>query len=617
MASRVSLDGGAVQYGGVTGTLGQEAQFSHDLMAGVVTEVWYLVASCTTFATPSGWAETTITIGVSPNTIDVPGWRYVGTTPPVVTLTPWGKWSIVLETTDNSGQITRDESLFVRVLSANDLEQIVPGETIAYGAGSWVAALNRNIQEFEYLSGAYAQVVRVAKDGGDTTTISSAIAAITDASASKRYVVLVYPGHYAEQVVMKDYVDVIGLSRHAVTLEYGSTGGAVQMANESLLENVLINLTSTASHWSIVVNNKTGWQIRSVDILGDMVAHTQIAQGIHVYGSSWQTGFVTDCIINYLGTDGWGLLVEGNSAAPQISDLHLERSFIDSYFATTGGCVKIKDCWSSLIDGGKFRTTTGGTALLLERTSTGTVDAGILGGAVFMAPGVANSHVVDLGANTALHHWDASCQSIRQAGNGSYISKYTESGAWRLLPSITSYSWVNQGSSTCVQNYDGHILLTQPKRTAADGPSVSMLVVSALTPPYDWIGRVWPCHSSKASIQSGMCWRQSSTGELVLVGLQTGYLFVCKYEYPTELSAYYFSQPWPVAGPIWLRLRETATDREVYVSPDGINWQGIHTVGRTDFLTADQVGIFVDANSDADPTMDAQLLVEHLALTAG
>ena len=55
------------------------------------------------------------------------------------------------------------------------------------------------------------QLVTVGKTNADYTTIQSAIDAITDASASKVYTVLVYPGVYAENVTLKNYVSLIGI----------------------------------------------------------------------------------------------------------------------------------------------------------------------------------------------------------------------------------------------------------------------------------------------------------------------------------------------------------------------------------------------------------------------
>ena len=68
---------------------------------------------------------------------------------------------------------------------------------------------------YDTVSGSYnpERIVRVAKSGGDYTTIQAAINSITDAAVDKRYAVRVYPGNYAEAVTMKDYVDIIGTGR--------------------------------------------------------------------------------------------------------------------------------------------------------------------------------------------------------------------------------------------------------------------------------------------------------------------------------------------------------------------------------------------------------------------
>lgn len=64
-----------------------------------------------------------------------------------------------------------------------------------------------------------AQVVTVAKSGGDFVTVENALAAITDATASKRYVVVVYPGDYVESnpVVCKNFVSIDCPGRHEAT----------------------------------------------------------------------------------------------------------------------------------------------------------------------------------------------------------------------------------------------------------------------------------------------------------------------------------------------------------------------------------------------------------------
>ena len=50
-----------------------------------------------------------------------------------------------------------------------------------------------------------ANVIVVAKSGGDYTTITAALNNITDANATKHYLVRVMPGIYTERVAMKEY----------------------------------------------------------------------------------------------------------------------------------------------------------------------------------------------------------------------------------------------------------------------------------------------------------------------------------------------------------------------------------------------------------------------------
>jgi hypothetical protein len=56
----------------------------------------------------------------------------------------------------------------------------------------------------------YAGVRFVAKSGAEHSSIQSAIDSITDAADDNRYAVIVYPGEYAENVVLKNYVTLIG-----------------------------------------------------------------------------------------------------------------------------------------------------------------------------------------------------------------------------------------------------------------------------------------------------------------------------------------------------------------------------------------------------------------------
>ncbi|MFC2043320.1 hypothetical protein ACFLUA_04140 [Chloroflexota bacterium] len=80
----------------------------------------------------------------------------------------------------------------------------------------------------------YANVVIVAKSGGDFTSIQEALDSIIDAGESNHYLVKVMPGEYYEQVMMKEYVDIEGSGELNTkilywairTLTEGTLGGA-------------------------------------------------------------------------------------------------------------------------------------------------------------------------------------------------------------------------------------------------------------------------------------------------------------------------------------------------------------------------------------------------------
>jgi hypothetical protein len=104
----------------------------------------------------------------------------------------------------------------------------------------------------------------------------------------------------------------------------------------------------------------------------------------------------------------------------------------------------------------------------------------------------------------------------------------------------------------------------------------------------------------------GVCFRQSSDGKLVLWGVMNSTLISYKYSDPsTYNSTYTLSPATSPAGmanrPIVLRIEDDGTNRKLYWSPDGITFLQMHSVGRTDYLTADEVGIVADSNNSTHP----------------
>lgn len=84
-----------------------------------------------------------------------------------------------------------------------------------YRAGAGLA-LNGN--EFSASGVPYANVVTVAKSGGDFTSVAAAVATINDATHNNPYLVWVAPGVYTETITMKSHVDIAGAGEDVTVL---------------------------------------------------------------------------------------------------------------------------------------------------------------------------------------------------------------------------------------------------------------------------------------------------------------------------------------------------------------------------------------------------------------
>ena len=92
-------------------------------------------------------------------------------------------------------------------------------DVVGYTTNTGLIDLVNRVTTLETVSP--ARVIWVADDGtGDYASLSAALAAITDATSSKPYVIKIAPGEYTEtsNVVLKTYVDVEGSGQNTTTI---------------------------------------------------------------------------------------------------------------------------------------------------------------------------------------------------------------------------------------------------------------------------------------------------------------------------------------------------------------------------------------------------------------
>lgn len=154
--------------------------------------------------------------------------------------------------------------------------------------------------------------------------------------------------------------------------------------------------------------------------------------------------------------------------------------------------------------------------------------------------------------------------------------------------STTVLGWINQGSAVATA-INGRIELDLP---STSGTNWRMLMLTAPATPYTltvallWNGR------TGGNWQGGLVFRQSSDGKLATASqLGTGTLEIQKWSGPSTFSANYTNMSGNTAPRLhWMQLSDDGTNRIIRQSTDGKNFYLLHSVGRTDFLTADQIG---------------------------
>jgi hypothetical protein len=186
--------------------------------------------------------------------------------------------------------------------------------------------------------------------------------------------------------------------------------------------------------------------------------------------------------------------------------------------------------------------------------------------------------------------------------NGYAVERYTGSAwhQWGMVfpltdPNLQSFAWVNQGGAASVST-NGGIFLRAPVSSAAN---YRIQKKSAPTPPYTVTAAINPTCIALNFQQAGILFRQASDGKFVTFGFEYATpgvsLAVYKYNSPTSFNASYQVQGFSQGQqPTWLRITDNGSNRVCSWSVDGQNFIQFHSVGRTDFLTADEVGFFVN-----------------------
>lgn len=112
------------------------------------------------------------------------------------------------------------------------------------------------------------QVIRVAKSGGDYTTITAALNSITDNSVTKKYTILIAGGYYNEVVNLKPFTELVAVSsRYGVSVEQININFSSASLENASLSNLIIGTLNVNFYNNAYIKYLSVINCRIVDYL--------------------------------------------------------------------------------------------------------------------------------------------------------------------------------------------------------------------------------------------------------------------------------------------------------------------------------------------------------------
>lgn len=331
----------------------------------------------------------------------------------------------------------------------------------------------------------------------------------------------------------------------------------------------------------LTLTNRSGGALNDGDVVIVDIANDESFTTTVVAGSLLVMGVVQEDIANLAAGR---VLVEGYAAVVEVNDATARGDFLKTSTVATRATSQ------ATMDAGVFAkalsSTVGAGQVSAELFGVDSGAGGGGGGATIHT----SAYAAPPGAPAAGDLWLPS--------DSFYLLRYT-GAAWvpwgpifpHTMPDNTAFAWINQGAAS-VDATKGGIYLLAP---ALAGTNLKIRKKAAPGTPYTITACFLPQLYAVNYQQAGLLFRESGSGKLATVAMtySSGWkLPVEKFTNPTTYSANYLTVDSLDPTTIWLRIADDGVNRICSWSMDGQFWMQIHSVGRADFLTADEVGFF-------------------------
>ena len=168
-------------------------------------------------------------------------------------------------------------------------------------------------------------------------------------------------------------------------------------------------------------------------------------------------------------------------------------------------------------------------------------------------------------------------------------------------PAVASFTWVNQDGATATQSTNGSIVIAKTSTSAGNNASYLFLTSSPVAPYTLTCYIRGVCNPNVQNPNIVLAFRDSGTGKLHNYGLNADttkgpFLFSNTFSNPTTFNAQYLNNLFGQVSfnGLWLRIADDNTNRISSLSNDGVTFFAAHTVTRTDYFTANQIGFGVN-----------------------
>lgn len=220
---------------------------------------------------------------------------------------------------------------------------------------------------------------------------------------------------------------------------------------------------------------------------------------------------------------------------------------------------------------------------------------------IYSATAQSSSGIARSGSTTGDHLavWNGSnADSLKDGGVASGSLAFYGLATITAPPAVSGFTWVNQGGALTTESSS----MIRIYEASASGTNLRVLK-KAKGGSYK-ITMLCQPNVLGANVQCGFIWRQSSDGKLISYGpnfdAASLLLAVCKWNSATSVATYYNSAAYPLTlsrSNVWLQIEVDGSNRICRYSVDGIAFHQHHTIGNTDFLTADEVGYYIGNQS--------------------